>query len=242
MPFTFSHPAAILPLNYLKKGWVSLTGLVIGSIVPDFEYFIRMKDRSIYSHTWPGMLWFELPLGLLLTFVYHYLVRDSLLRNLPALFQKRLLPFSDFNWQEWFKRNSFTIIVCIIIGSCSHLLWDRLTHETVQFVDTSIPVVREKINTHLERKISYYLFWNFSSLIGALVVLYGIWQMPVHKHIKPRTDAFYWIIVSIITFMVVIIRELIIPHIPYYDFVVTIISGFIIALILTPQIVRYNHK
>ena len=27
MPFTFSHPAIVLPLTYLPKQWVSLTGL-----------------------------------------------------------------------------------------------------------------------------------------------------------------------------------------------------------------------
>ncbi|WP_113654854.1 DUF4184 family protein, partial [Pedobacter namyangjuensis] len=30
MPFTFSHPAIVLPLTYLPKKWFSLTGLVIG--------------------------------------------------------------------------------------------------------------------------------------------------------------------------------------------------------------------
>ncbi|WP_262496247.1 DUF4184 family protein [Flavobacterium piscis] len=39
MPFTFSHPAIILPLKYLPKNWISLTGLIIGSLTPDFEYF-----------------------------------------------------------------------------------------------------------------------------------------------------------------------------------------------------------
>ncbi|WP_240482010.1 DUF4184 family protein [Flavobacterium psychrophilum] len=39
MPFTFSHPAIILPLRYLPRQWFSLTGLIIGSLTPDFEYF-----------------------------------------------------------------------------------------------------------------------------------------------------------------------------------------------------------
>ncbi len=51
MPFTFSHPAIILPLKYLPQNWFSLTGLIIGSLTRDFEYFIRMKVRSNYSHT-----------------------------------------------------------------------------------------------------------------------------------------------------------------------------------------------
>jgi hypothetical protein len=42
MPFTFAHPAIVLPLKHLPKRWYSLTGLIIGSMTPDFEYFIRM--------------------------------------------------------------------------------------------------------------------------------------------------------------------------------------------------------
>jgi hypothetical protein len=53
MPFTFSHPALILPLTRLPKRWVSATGLVIGSIVPDFEKFLKMNDGNTYSHTLP---------------------------------------------------------------------------------------------------------------------------------------------------------------------------------------------
>ncbi|MEG1227787.1 MAG: DUF4184 family protein, partial [Flavobacterium sp.] len=41
----------MLPLQFLNKKWFSLTGLVIGSMIPDFEYFIRMRIQSIYSHT-----------------------------------------------------------------------------------------------------------------------------------------------------------------------------------------------
>jgi hypothetical protein len=51
MPFTASHPAIILPLIYLPGKWISLTGLVIGSMTPDFEYFERMSVQSDYSYS-----------------------------------------------------------------------------------------------------------------------------------------------------------------------------------------------
>ena len=47
MPFTFSHPAAVLPLRLLPRHWFSLTGLVIGSMVPDFEYFLRSMRLTV---------------------------------------------------------------------------------------------------------------------------------------------------------------------------------------------------
>ena len=90
MPFTFSHPAVVLPLNYLPKKWFSLTALVAGSMVPDFEYFMRMRADSMYSHTWRGLFWFDLPLALLLIWIYNDLVKDKLIDHAPAYFNKRL--------------------------------------------------------------------------------------------------------------------------------------------------------
>jgi len=107
MPFTFSHPAIVLPLKYFPKKWFSLTGLVIGSMVPDFEYFIRMKVKSIYSHTIDGIFWFDLPLALLLAFLFHNIVKKYLFQNLPKSFQIRLSIFNDFNWNNYFKNNCY---------------------------------------------------------------------------------------------------------------------------------------
>ncbi len=95
MPFTFSHPAMVLPFNYLSKRWISLTALVIGSITPDFEYFIRMKVASSYSHYWSGLLWFDLPLGLLLLLIYNLIVKDKLIDHLPSYFNNRLSQFKN---------------------------------------------------------------------------------------------------------------------------------------------------
>lgn len=81
MPFTFAHPAIILPLPFLNKRWFSLTGLIIGSMIPDFEYFIRMRIQSIYSHTLAGIFWFDLPLALLISFIFHNKVKNLLFQN-----------------------------------------------------------------------------------------------------------------------------------------------------------------
>ena len=50
MPFTFAHPAIVLPF-YKKPKFFSMTTLIIGSMSPDFEYFLRMKIKSDMSQT-----------------------------------------------------------------------------------------------------------------------------------------------------------------------------------------------
>ncbi len=138
MPFTFSHPAAILPLAYLPKRWISLTGLIIGSMIPDFEYFIRMKPFSQYSHTILGVFWFDLPLAILIAFIFHNLVKNSLFNNSPAFLQVRLADYKNLDWNNYFRKNWLIVIISILIGTFSHLLWDSFTHETV-FLSKNAP-------------------------------------------------------------------------------------------------------
>jgi len=135
MPFTFSHPVIILPLIYLKRKWRSTTGLIVGSIVPDFEYFIRMDGKSFYSHTIAGLFWFDLPLALLLCFIYHQVVRNPLFDNLPWFLNKRMVNFKDFKWTDYFSKNFWVVAVSILIGASSHLLWDSFTHDDGFFVE-----------------------------------------------------------------------------------------------------------
>ena len=116
MPFTFSHPAIILPLNYLPKKWISLTGLVIGSLTPDFEYFIRMKIESNYSHTFWGIFWFDLPLGILLTFIFHNIVKTELFKNLPKELNQRFVTEEELNWSNYFAEKWKMSRPCPAVG------------------------------------------------------------------------------------------------------------------------------
>ena len=89
MPFTLVHPIAVLPLKRARPRWFSLTGLVIGSMGPDFEYFLRWAAHSTVAHSvtishgLPALLFFNLPMVLLLSFLLHDLVKQPLLRHLP---------------------------------------------------------------------------------------------------------------------------------------------------------------
>src|ERR1700712_2189360 len=116
MPYTFSHPAIVLPVTYLPKKWYSLSGLIVGSITPDFEYFMRMKDFSKYSHTIGGMFWFDLPLGLILLFIFHNIVRNVLVEYLPFSLNIRFSAFTNFNWNKYFRKNIIVVLISLLVG------------------------------------------------------------------------------------------------------------------------------
>ena len=168
MPFTFSHPALIIPLTYLPKRWFSVTALVVGSITPDFEYFMRMRINSQYSHTNAGVFWFDLPLGLLLTFIFHLIVRNALIDNLPGFLRSCLHRFKDFDWLPHFRKHWLAVIISLIIGAVSHVFWDRFTHEHGYFVDL-IPVLNLHYPILGHQVLGYRIVQHVSTLLGGLL-------------------------------------------------------------------------
>ncbi|MCW1148874.1 DUF4184 family protein [Flavobacterium lacisediminis] len=242
MPFTFSHPAIVLPLNYLPKKWFSLTGLVIGSLTPDFEYFIRMKIKSEYSHTLEGLFWFDLPLGVLLAFIFHNIVRNNFYNNLPLFFKSRFSVFKSFNWNTYFKKNWLTVIISIFIGAVSHIFWDSFTHVDGYFVET-IPSLSNSLNfISLEIPILKIL-QHSSTLIGGLVIFFTIYKLPSSKTEKENINSKYWAIVFGITFIIIALKILAgLDPKQYGNVIVTAISAILISLTITPWLIKKKQN
>jgi hypothetical protein len=238
VPFTFSHPAIILPLTYLPKRWFSLTGLVIGSLTPDFEYFLRMKVQSNYSHTLSGLFWFDIPLGLLLTFIFHNFVRESLIDNLPTILKSRLSSFGQFNWNKHFKKNWFVVIISILIGASSHLFWDSFTHAHGYFVEI-IPMLTNKIDILGMQIPLFKILQHSSTLVGVIIISFALLKLPMNKSITGKFSLKYWGILNCLTLIIILIRFSIgLDYKAYGQFIVTGISAVLISLIFTPWIVR----
>ncbi len=49
MSFTFVHPVAVLPFCKKNHKYVDNTALIIGSMAPDFEYFIHFKPYQLFG-------------------------------------------------------------------------------------------------------------------------------------------------------------------------------------------------
>ncbi|MFB3389089.1 DUF4184 family protein [Flavobacterium sp. LAR06] len=238
MPFTFSHPAIILPLKYFPRKWFSLTGLVIGSLTPDFEYFIRMKVQSTYSHTLDGIFWFDLPLGILLTFIFHNIVRNSLYLNLPSFFKSRLLLFTEFKWNTYFKENYTTVLVSLIIGITSHLFWDAFTHNHGYFVN-KIPTLTNTA-TILKNEIPLWkIAQHLSSLIGVFAIAIAVLRLPKKLNSKTSVSKKYWVTILILLILILVSRFSISFNIKAFgNIIVSIISAFLISLISTPLLIK----
>ncbi len=132
MPFTLAHPSILFPFRWINKKYISLTALIIGSMAPDFEYFIWMSPNAYVSHSLRGIYLFDLPLTFLFAFLFHIVVKRPLLHHFPFFKDKYLLP--PYDYAGYLKKNwaVFTLSACV--GIITHLLWDSCTHAQGYFV------------------------------------------------------------------------------------------------------------
>ena len=237
MPFTFSHPALVLPLKFLPRKWFSLTGLVIGSLTPDFEYFMRMRIQSNYSHTIGGLFWFDLPLGIIIAFVFHNIIRDSLFDNLPMFLKSRFTTFKDFNWNYYFKTSWFVVLISILIGAFSHIFWDGFTHEDGDFVK-SIPLLGQTIEMFGRQVPILKINQHTSTLLGGLVIAVFILKLPKLSSVKSKINKKYWTVFLALTLVIVAMRLITgLDYKLYGHVIVTGISAVLISSFITPILI-----
>jgi hypothetical protein len=120
MPYPFAHPAAVLPLARPLGRFAVPSALAIGSMAPDFWYFVPLLERG-ESHSLAGLAWFCLPAGLLAYALFHLLLKQPLI----ALASPRLGCFTPAGLPQVPWR---AVIVSLMVGALTHLAWDALTH------------------------------------------------------------------------------------------------------------------
>jgi Domain of unknown function (DUF4184) len=130
LPFTLAHPAAVLPLSRTK---LVFSALVIGSMAPDFPYFLYASDNIKWGHSLPGIFFFCVPAGLLVLWLYERVVKRALLSLAPE-FMRRRMSEQDFQFRFAPASTFWLIVVSLLIGILSHILWDGFTHDNGYFV------------------------------------------------------------------------------------------------------------
>jgi len=129
LPFTASHIIFALPFYKWLSKRLSLTGLVIGSMISDVEYYLRMTMYGVWGNTLKGIFLYELPLAIIISFVYHLIVRDVLIKHLPEPWHNKWSHLLGFDWSGYFKNNWGWYFISLTVGILTHLFWDILTHE-----------------------------------------------------------------------------------------------------------------
>jgi hypothetical protein len=185
MPWTFVHPAAVLPLRKLGVNRLSFGGLVVGSVAPDIGYYVGRFDLAAIAHTTPGLLILCLPTGLVLFVLVralHYPVANllpqphrSALLSMPQVPRLISLPVI------------FAVGVSITIGAMTHNAWDSFTHSAGYMV-MKLPLLRESVWMLGNGSVRVYeLLQHSSTLVGLLVVLVAYVKWLKRVDIGPAT-------------------------------------------------------
>jgi hypothetical protein len=172
MPLTIAHPAAAIPLQKALKQYGILSALIIGSLVPDYAYFPYMPVDRIQSHSFLGMFWFCLPVGLITYYVFHGFMKKPLTSLLPAGLAGRFEPHTKSDSKVSKGLTFFAVCLSLWLGTATHLLWDSFTHEDGIAV-SSIPFLQAQLfSIGSYDVIVYKILQHVSSIGGALLLAY----------------------------------------------------------------------
>jgi hypothetical protein len=233
MPFTPAHPAIILP--FIKWRHFSATGLIIGSLSPDFEYFFKMSVNSLYSHSKAGLFFFDLPVTIVLSILFHHVVKVNFIGNLPAFLQMRFQETLRLNFFHYLRRNWWIFLYSALIGTASHIVWDSFTHNGRFFtryfsnIYQSTYVFFDGVDYPL-----FYVLQHISTAVGLLIVFLHVVFKNVDQAdvlMKPRIS--YWLGVLAIAIVVLRVRFYVYPF--DYDLgnvVVSSITGLMIGVVV----------
>jgi hypothetical protein len=174
MPFTVAHAAAAPPLWRASGRRLVLSALVVGSMAPDFEYFLHLRTHRTIGHTIPGLFLQCLPASLVVLAVWHLVVK----RPAAALLPPRLAALgagAGDRFPFWPASRLTRICVSVLIGSLSHLVWDSVTHShglVVRHVDL--------LDVYLGRGAHVYdVLQYLSGVVGmALLIRWCRRQLP----------------------------------------------------------------
>ena len=184
MPFILAHPAAVVPLVRLlslARLSLPLSALVIGSMVPDLPNFIyvthliRLSSGKHFGHTFPGTFLFCVPVGMFSLWLFHIVLKPPLLSLLPVNQQKRLAPIAaKFRFGP--SRQFLLIIVALLLGAFTHIVWDSFTHAhgwlVQQFSILHAPIMQ----TARGPIYVFNLLQRGSTLVGGALLICWCWQ------------------------------------------------------------------
>lgn len=232
MPFTVSHAAAVLPLHRWLK--LPLTALMVGSMAPDFGYFVSHRADRGLTHGFSGLFLFCLPVGLAVWLFYVALLEKAAITLLPDRWHTRFA-HTDALTPGLIARAG----AAIVLGAMTHVIWDAFTHRGT-FVTDAILALRGPTPGFSWMPI-YHVLHGVSTAIGLVVLAFwarNLHRQPARSQIRPydiseraRIGALWFLLAA--TLLVGIAEWMPHSHRRYdtqlFTFTVGACSGFFIA-------------
>lgn len=240
MPFTLAHPAVVLPLSKLNTKWLYPSALILGSMAPDFEYFLRLKPYATIGHMPLGFILLNLPICFLLYFIWTYWISPALIEYLPKELAYRLANIcaSKNRLERVFQLLLFSLSA--LLGMATHVFWDSFTHDGAFFV-TRLPNLN-----HLVLGLPIYKYLQHgSTCLGFAFIFIFIWRTtkkstPLHRNVREKT-CFWSMNLMLTALFMIALCTLLQLHALGSRVIAFIDSGFL-ALLFTSMIARRRNR
>lgn len=181
MPFSLSHVGFVAPLRRFLASH-HLFALMVGSVAPDFGYYIRRYDLSDYSHTFAGAFVACLPLGLLA-----YLLGLVFLRHIACLLpepHRGLLKASGLLVFPKTKR-LMGLGIAVLVGALLHNFADSFTHKTGASV-ALFPFLATEVFSFGGDSFPIYRLLQYGGSVLGLIMLLAAYVLVLQKYCEAK--------------------------------------------------------
>lgn len=235
MPFTLSHPAAVI---FFKNKYFNLMGLILGSMAPDFIYFLLFSPSSGIGHTLSGFIILNLPLCLILNYLFYTYIQEIFILTLPNFISKNYIYLLNKKNKLTTLKEYLVFIYSCIIGMITHIFWDAFTHNTGFFVENIDFLKNEVLLLNYNIPV-YKILQHSSTLIGLLIVILFFFKIKnkgsiTTNKINKKKFIFYIFIVQALTLIISYFLSIHIEgNFPLGRFVVTVVNGLFLGYLFS---------
>jgi uncharacterized membrane protein YvlD (DUF360 family) len=168
MPYTLSHAIVSLPAFRLSKGRLPLAALAVGSVSPDFPYLLALTPAQAPGHSFIGVLVYCLVPSLAVLGVWYLWVERPILSLLGL--QARVV-----------SCGVFPILIGVLVGAYSHVIWDATSHASGVFV----------LGSDFWNTILYGLpIYKWNQYLSGAFGLLGLVAWYLHTLLRERTKSY----------------------------------------------------
>ncbi|MGE7612902.1 DUF4184 family protein [Paenibacillus sp. NPDC101420] len=176
MPFTFAHPIFALPFKYVNPKYFSATGLILGSMSPDFEYFIMLEPHQSIGHSITGLFLQAIPLCVVFALIFHFIVKEILILHLPSNYNIDQRAYNTLSKWRLTSKGWVVFIISVIIGFFTHVFIDGFTHFNGYFVEQFPPLRDIVIYNFTLYKILQHSFSIFGLLMVTWIIVRSLYR------------------------------------------------------------------
>lgn len=173
MPFTLSHPAAVLPL---RRTGLPMAALVCGSMAPDLHMLVPGVTDEM-THRWEGAPTIDLVLGYALMAFWAVVLDPTMRAAAPDALRARLRAAPSPGPRTW-----LLAVPGVVVGVATHIGWDTFTHQDM-WGGQHVPWLYEVHHGHPGFELAQY-----ASSVAGLVII-AAWAAWTLRRRRPEPVA-----------------------------------------------------